>query len=241
MSEHRDALKVMALIPARGGSRGIKRKNLVEVGGLPLVVRSVKHALASRAVSRVIVSTDDPEIAGIARQGGAEVPFMRPAELAGDEVLDLPVFQHALAILAETEHYRPDILVHLRPTAPHREEGWIDRAVRMLLDHTEADSVRSVSPPAEHPYRVFRLGPDGYLDPIMKHEHPEPHLLRRQDHPNMFFYNCVIDVTRARTILNKASMTGDRILPFHMDADQVIDIDTEADLRVARILLEKLQ
>lgn len=163
---------------------------------------------------------------------------MRPDALAGDTVLDLPVFQHVLRELLEREGYMPDIVVHLRPTAPFRKPGWIDSAVERLSANSEADSLRSVSMPAQHPYRVFRVGSNGYLDPIMKHEHPTPYLLRRQDLPDMYYYNCVIDVTRPSTIMNMNSMTGNKILPFIMNADEVIDVDSPRDLTIARLLME---
>ncbi len=229
-------MEILALIPARGGSKGIKRKNLALLKGLPLVVHSILHAEASRLVTRTIVSTEDDEIRQTSLNAGAEAPFVRPAQLAEDHVLDLPVFQHALTYLAETENYRPDVVVHLRPTAPHRKPSWIDEAIQLLLNHKEADSVRSVSKPFQHPYRMFRIGPDGYLDPIMKHEHPVPYLLRRQDLPAFYYYNCVIDVTWARTILDKHSMTGDRILPYIVHSDDVIDIDSPRDLQIAECI-----
>lgn len=232
-------MQVIAIIPARGGSKGIKRKNLVDIMGLPLVVYSIRHALLSELVNRVIVSTDDEEIRRVAVQYGAEAPFLRPSEIALDWTLDLPVFEHALNFLRLEEGYYPDQVVHLRPTAPLRRPEWIDQAVRLLAEHPEADSVRSVSPPDKHPYRIFRIGPDGYLDPIMKHEHPVPYLLRRQDLPTMYYYNCVIDVTRPRTIFEKHSMTGDRMLPFIMDADESFDIDSPRDLEIARLFAER--
>ncbi len=231
-------MQVLAIIPARGGSKGIPRKNLVEICSKPLVVHSIEHALAAEAVDRVIVSTEDEEIAETARRHGAEVPFMRPQALAEDEVLDHPVFEHVLAVLQQSEGYDPEVVVHLRPTTPYRSAGWIDEAIAQLVAHPEADSIRSVSPPHSHPYRVFRIAEDGYLDPLMKHEHPQPYLLRRQDLPPMYYYNCVIDVAYARTIREKGSMTGDRILPYIMDGDDAFDIDTHRDLMVARTLLE---
>lgn len=229
---------VLAIIPARGGSKGIRRKNLVPIAGRPLVVHSVAHALAASLITRVIVSTDDPEIAAVARAAGAEVPFMRPAPLAEDHVLDLPVFVHALEWLDQHEQYRPEIVVHLRPTTPYRRPEWIDAAIAELTSHPDADSVRSVSRVDQHPYRVFKIGADGYLDPLMKHEHSQPYLLRRQDLPPLYYYNCVIDVTRRSTILDKQSMTGDRILPWVMKSDDVIDIDTPRDLEFARFVME---
>jgi CMP-N,N'-diacetyllegionaminic acid synthase len=229
-------MKIIAIIPARGGSKGIKRKNLISFNGKPLVAHSIEHAYASNLINRVVVSTDDEEIKQVALQYHAEVPFTRPKELAEDHVLDLPVFEHALTYILELEHYQPDIIVHLRPTAPHRKPEWIDNAIRLLMDHSDADSVRSVSLPDKHPYRMFTIGNDGFLDPIMKHLHPVPFLLRRQDLPNMYYYNCVIDVTRFNTIMKKHSMTGDKILPYIMDPEDVIDIDTLRDLKMAEYL-----
>ncbi len=230
-------MEVLAIIPARGGSKGIKRKNLVDFLGKPLVAHSIAHALASRAISRTIVSTDDMEISRVSQACGAEVPFLRPAELAEDHVLDWPVFVHALEFLAQKENYRPEIVVHLRPTAPYRQPEWIDQAIDLLVRHPDADSVRSVSEPDKHPYRMFKLDAAGYLDPIMKHEHPEPYVLRRQELPKVYYYNCVIDVTRPTTILEKRSMTGNRILPYIMNPDEVLDIDSPRDLVVARFLV----
>lgn len=232
-------MEVLAIIPARGGSQGIPRKNLVQLCGKPLVAHSIGHALAAARVTRVVVSTEDIEIAEISRAFGAEVPFLRPPALAGDQVLDLPVFAHVLDELQAREGYVPDLVVHLRPTAPHRRPGWVDSAVDLLAGTAEADSVRSVSPPAQHPYRVFSISEDGYLHPVMGHLHPEPYLLRRQDLPPMYYYNCVIDVTRPRTIREQGSMTGRRMLPYVMEGDDAFDIDTSRDLEIARCLLER--
>ena len=224
---------ICAIIPARGGSKGIPRKNIVPLAGKPLLVYSIEHALQSSFIDRVIVSTDDREIAKIAIDNGAEVPFLRPRELAEDHVLDLPVFEQALNYLAEKENYFPEIVVHLRPTAPYRKPDWIDECVQILKKNGNADSVRSVSPPDKHPYRMFQIDTQGFLDPIMKHEHPEPYLLRRQDLPDLFYYNCVVDVTWPDTIFKKHSMTGDRILPYIMNAEEVLDIDSPLDLEFA--------
>ena len=226
-----------AIIPARAGSKGVPRKNLIPLLGKPLLAYSIEHALGAHSVERVIVSTEDPEIAEIATRFGAEVPFMRPGHLSEDHVLDLPVFQHALAWLEENEDYQPDLIVHLRPTAPIRTPRQIDDAVRMLVADGRADSVRSVSKPGQHPYRMFKIGPDGFLEPLLGHMNPEPFTLRRQDLPPIFWYNCVIDVSRRQTILDKHSMTGDRILPLVIDPQYVVDIDSSEDLVVAEAKL----
>jgi len=231
-------MDILAIIPARGGSKGVPRKNLRKINGVSLVGLSVKHALASKWITRTVISSDDDEIIKEALKYGAEAPFVRPKALAEDHVFDLPVFVHALNFLKEKENYSPQIVVHLRPTAPYRRQGWIDEAIQLFIDHPQADSVRSVSEPDKHPYRIFRIDANGYLDAIMKHEHPVPYLLRRQDLPKMYYYNCVIDVTKPETIFAKKSMTGDKILPFIMNPDEVIDIDSEQDLKIAEILFK---
>jgi len=233
-------MQCIAIIPARGGSKGILRKNMVDVCGIPLFVHSVRHALQSSVVDRIIVSSEDQEILDTAKQHGAEV-IVRPVELAGDDILDLPVFQHCLNELNDKEKYHADIIVHLRPTAPYRKIEWIEQAVQILINNPDADAVRSVSKPAEHPYRIFRIDQDGYLDAVMKHEHNEPYLLRRQDLPDMYYYNCVLDVTRHTTIMNKNSMVGNKLLPFIMDQELAFDIDTHRDLEFVRFFMEELE
>ncbi len=130
--------EVLAIIPARGGSKGIPRKNIRPFAGHPLIAYSIAAALQAGSVSRVIVTTDDKEIGAIARQYKAETPFLRPNELAGDDTLDLPVFKHALTWLAENENYHPDLVVHLRPTTPLRPPDLVDNAVHLLWTHPEA-------------------------------------------------------------------------------------------------------
>jgi CMP-N,N'-diacetyllegionaminic acid synthase len=227
-------MKTIAIIPARGGSKGIPNKNLRKIEGKSLVEWSIMHAQQSKKVDRILVSTDSVEIQEVALNAGAEAPFLRPRELAADDVLDLPVFEHTLDWLAMNESYAPDLVVHLRPTAPYRLPGWIDEAVSLLENNSTADAVRSVSEVTQHPFRVFEINDIGMLDPIMKHRHPHPALLRRQELPSMYFYNCVIDVTRASTIIKLKSMTGNNLLPWVMSADQVIDIDTPLDLSYAK-------
>src|SRR3954465_11214715 len=135
--------EVLALIPARGGSKSVPRKNLLEVLGKPLIAYSIGHALHCPSVTRTIVSTDDDEIAAVAEHFGAEVPFRRPAEFASDTATDLQVFRHALSFLQE-QGYIPDLRVHLRPSGPVRRIDLIEHAIGMMLRHPEADSLRAV-------------------------------------------------------------------------------------------------
>ena len=231
-------MKILTIIPARGGSKGIKLKNLSKINGKPLVAFSIEHSLESKLINRTIVSTDNEEIAKVSEEYGAEIPILRSKELAGDRILDLPVFEHMLTYLKKEENYEPEIVVHLRPTSPYREPKWIDSAINLLVENPSADSVRSVSEPSQHPYRVFEIK-NKYLHPLMNERHPEPYLLRRQDLPKMYYYNCVIDVTKPSTIFNKKSMTGDKMLPYIMKREDSIDIDTPMDLEFAKVFLKE--
>lgn len=217
----------VAIIPARGGSKSIPKKNLIDLGGKPLIAYSIESALNSRCIDRVIVSTDCPEIAAISSQIGAEVPFLRPPELGLDHVLDLPVFRHAVDFLNLSSE---DIVVHLRPTSPLRKQNWIKHAILDLRNDSEASSLRSVHLVREHPYRAFELDEcKRYLVPYEKKVH-KPYELRRQDWPSVFYYNCVLDVTKVSTILG-GSMVGEKILPFELPEDLVFDLDTIQDLQ----------
>src|SRR5687768_7038153 len=139
--------EVLAIIPARGGSKSIPGKNIKPLAGYPLIAYSITAGLQAKTVTRVIVSTDDEEIAAIARYWGAEVPFLRPAALAQDDTPDLPVFQHALRILEKEEGYKPGIIVQLRPTSPFRKLSHIEDAVQLLAQRVDADAVRTVCVP----------------------------------------------------------------------------------------------
>lgn len=231
-------MNVLALIPARGGSKSIPRKNILPFAGHPLVAYSIAAALASETVTRVIVSTDDEEIAEISRRYGAETPFLRPDEFSQDATPDLPVFQHALQWLTENQSYNPEIVVQLRPTSPFRRVSHIDRAVMRLIEHPEADSVRTVCVPFQNPYKMWRIGPEGYMHPLLQTGHPEPYNLPRQVLPEVYWQTGYVDAAWADTIRVKGSMTGERILPLVIDASEWIDIDSSDDWRRAERMLE---
>ncbi|MBI3090348.1 MAG: acylneuraminate cytidylyltransferase family protein [Candidatus Tectomicrobia bacterium] len=226
---------VLALIPARGGSKNPPDKNLLLFQGKPLVVHSIEHGLAARLIERVIVSTDSERIAEVSRQAGAELPFLRPAELAGDYSTDLEVFQHALNWLWEHESYRPDLIVHLRPTSPLRPPELIDAGIERLLAHPEADALRSVIPAPHTPYKMWRLEGD-YLVPLLTHPtYQEPYNQPRQLLPAVYWQNANLDITRWRTVMEQGSMTGRRMLPLVMSADDDVDIDSQRDLTNAAL------
>ncbi len=149
--------EVLAVIPARGGSKSIPRKNILPFAGHPLLAYSIAAALQSDLVTRTIVSTDDEEIAAVARQYGAEVPFLRPAEHAQDATPDLPVFVHAVEWFRETEGYLPEMVVQLRPTTPVRPPGCVDDGIKVLRARPDADSLRAVVPSGQNPHKMWRI------------------------------------------------------------------------------------
>ena len=232
------APRVLALVPARGGSKGIPRKNLQLLAGQPLVAHAVAAGLAARLVTRVLCSTDDPEIAAAARAAGAEVPFLRPADLAADTSEDWPVFQHALDWLARADHWQPDLIVNLRPTSPLRRPGHVDDAIRLLLD-TGADSVKAVSLARQHPHKMWLRHPDGLVEPFLTTPF---RLTRGPDVPRaelepVYWQNGVVDVTRREVILEQRTMIGPRVAGLVTEPDDSIDIDTPLDLALAELLL----
>ena len=223
--------EVLAIIPARGGSKGIPRKNIRDFADYPLIAYSIAAALQAETVTRVVVSTDDEEIASVAREYGAEVPFMRPAEHAQDSTLDLPVFAHVLRTLAETEDYHPDVVIQLRPTSPIRPLMMVDDAVRLLLENPEADSVRGVVPAGQNPHKMWRIDKaSGRMQALLQVEGiAEPYNSPRQKLPPVYWQTGHIDVIRPRAILEKDSMSGDVILPLLIDPKFTVDIDNPAD------------
>ena len=206
--------EVMALIPARGGSKSVPRKNLLPVAGKPLIAYSIGHALACSSVTRTVVSTDDVEIAEVAEQYGAEVPFMRPAEFATDFATDLEVFRHAIQWFAEEQAYVPELIVHLRPTGPVRDIALIERAIQLMLKHPEADALRAIGLAEQTPYKMWRIE-DSYLRPLVElRGFPEAHSMPRQKLPAAYWQNGYVDIVRPRTVIELDSMVGNVVLPF---------------------------
>lgn len=223
--------ETLALIPARGGSKGIPRKNIRNFAGYPLLAWSIAAAKGSQLVTRVIVSTDDEEIAAVARECGAETPFLRPAEFAQDNSTDLPLFEHALDWLEQNESYRPEIVIQLRPTSPIRPKTMVDDAIRILLAHSDADCVRGVVPAGQNPFKMWRFdGADQPMKPLLQIDGiAEPYNAPRQILPPVYWQTGHIDAIRVSTIKDKKSLTGDVIYPLLIDPRYSVDIDNLSD------------
>lgn len=223
--------EILALIPARGGSKGIPRKNIRSFAGYPLIAWSIAAAKQAAGVTRIIVSTDDEEIAAVAREYGAETPFLRPAEFAQDQTTDLPVFEHALQWLEANENYQPEVVIQLRPTSPIRPRDCVDSAVNILLEHVDADCVRGVVPAGQNPHKMWRFAGEGQpMKPLLEVEGiAEPYNAPRQILPPVYWQTGHIDAIRVSTIREKHSLTGDVIYPLMLDPRYTVDIDTLSD------------
>jgi CMP-N,N'-diacetyllegionaminic acid synthase len=214
-----------AIIPARGGSKGIPRKNVKIFRGKPLIVHTIEQAQQSTPIERVIVSTDDEEIAQIARAAGAEVPFMRPAPIAQDMSTDLEFMQHATEWFQTHENRLPVAWVHLRPTYPLRKVGDLEKACQSFSEGMP-DSLRSVVPTEHSVFKSYTVS-DGTLIPIFKtlNSIKEPFNMPRQMLPTSYQHNGCIDIVAVQTI-QSGSMSGTNIKAFVMDATETHDLDT---------------
>lgn len=217
--------KVYALIPARSGSKSVKDKNIRLMDGKPMIAYSILDAKASSYIDKVIVSTDSEKYAEIAREFGADVPFLRPADISADNSLDIEVFRHFLGWLAAEGCELPELLVHLRPTHPIRNVDDIDKMILIMLENPQLDAIRSVAPTKEVPYKMWLFIDDGTMKPLVTCDIPEAYNAPRQILPQVYLQNACIDIIRTSTILDKKSMTGEKIAGYKMTCN--FDIDTE--------------
>ncbi len=222
--------KILALIPARSGSKSVANKNIRLIAGKPMIAYSIEHAIQSKYINRIIVSTDSEEYAEIARKYGAETPFLRPAEYATDTSLDIDVFEHALSWLKENEDYEPDLIVQLRPTYPIRNVSDIDTMIEMMLSDPEIDCVRTLAPATEVAHKMWYMGDNGRIRPILN-DIPEAYNMARQMLPKILYQNGNVDVIRPRVIVEQHSMSGKNIVGYEMNDN--FDIDTTAEFEKA--------
>jgi len=233
-------MRVLGIITARGGSKGIPGKNLKMLGGRPLLDYTI-DAANDTPLDRLILSTEDRKIADLARSLGCEVPFMRPAELARDETPHLPVIQHAATWLLEHEGYKPDIVLTLQPTSPLRSSADIAAALRML-ELSGADSVVSVSevPAHAHPMRMLRVDDTGHAVLFATGQPVRMRINRRQDLPKAWVMNGAVYACRTDVLFaDEPSLYGDRVVAYPMPAERSISIDTLDDWAEAERALER--
>lgn len=220
---------VLAIIPARSGSQSVPKKNIRPWRGYPLMAYSIAAARLSKRISRVIVSTDTEEFAEVARAYGAEVPFLRPAELAGNSSQDVEFIAHAMRTLLETDGSVPEYFVHLRPTTPMRDWRVVDEAIDAIMADPEATSLRSATRCSQSPFKWFKRGEARYFDPLMPGMTCDDANMPRQVFPDAFVPNGYVDVVRASFVLGSGLLHGNKMIGF--ETNHVTDIDSEQDLK----------
>jgi CMP-N,N'-diacetyllegionaminic acid synthase len=227
-------MTIMAIIPARGGSKSIPRKNIKLLAGKPLIVYTIETALECRILDRVIVSTDDKEIATISKKHGAEVPFIRPRELALDSTPMLPVLQHAVSYMERNEKCHIDIVILLQPTAPFREVSDIENCIEKLKNE-KADSVVTVCEAEHNPYFVMMKFQNDNLVPFLKTEKP---MTRRQDAPKIYRLNGAVYAIRRDVLMDENKIFTNNTKAIIMPQERSIDLDRQLDFEFAEFLMK---
>ena len=227
-------MKIVSIIPARGGSKGIPNKNIKDFCGKPLIVHSIETSLSSKFINETIVSTDSTEIGDIAIQHGASVPFFRPSKISQDNSPDIEFFKHYIAWLNKNNKEIPDLFVHLRPTYPIRDVEFLDSCIeRMMSNYENYDSLRTVIENKDKsPFKMYTVEGKLLKPVIPSSEYPflkELHNQCRQVLPTTYLHNGCIDILKSSLIQNRNMLSGDNILPIIMDKNEVNDIDTIED------------
>ena len=218
-------MEVLAIVPARSGSKGLKNKNIKKLNNHPLLAYSISAGIQTEKINRTICSTDSEEIAEIAKKYNAEVPFIRPKALAEDTSLDLDVFQHVLDELKNREGYKPDLVINLRPTSPLRNSELLNKAILMIENDKSISSVRSIFETYKTPYKMWTKQSNNLLLPIIESKDlNEAYNLPRQILPKVFSQTATIDIVRA-SVIESGSMSGSRILGMEIPKKYIIDID----------------
>ncbi|MFQ5561805.1 MAG: cytidylyltransferase domain-containing protein [Nitrospinota bacterium] len=227
----------MAVIPARGGSKGVRKKNIRALNGKPLIAYSIECALKVKKIDRLIVSSDDQEIIEVSKAFGADAPFKRPEKLARDDTPDRPVVIHAVKWMNDREYF-PDVIVLLRPTTPLRTPDLVDQAITMM-ESTGADSVRTVTEVegVHHPYWMFRKDDGGKPEPFVSGIKIEE-FYQRQLLPKAYRLNGLVDCMKTDIVLKNQKQYGDDMRLLEAPVETSIDIDSEFDLSVCEAILK---
>lgn len=229
---------VIAIIPARSGSKGVPGKNVADLGGHPLMAYSFAAAAMSKLIDRMILSTDSQGYAEIGKCYGAEVPFLRPPELASDQSPDRGYILHAMKWIQDKEGYVPEYWVHLRPTTPLRDPEMIDHAIEKILSVEDCTSLRSGHPAPETPFKWFQLDDFGFFRGIRPDDtRPEYYNLPRQSFPTVYVPNGYVDILRASHVLNSESLHGNRMVGF--ETRPCVEVDSAQEMEYLEYYLNK--
>ena len=229
-------MKILGLIPARSGSKGIPMKNIKKLNGKPLIAYTILSALKSKKINKILVRTDSKKIASISKKFGAEIPFLRPKELSNDVSKTIDVVKHSLKFLYENESYVPDIIVILQPTSPLRTSQMIDKSITMLKN-SNVSCVLGVKKISQHPYNSF-WNKQNLLKPFTKNFQNYP---QRQNLPELLYPTGSIYTFWRKTIEETNSYYGKKILPYVLPEENSIDIDTLHDFFLAESIMRKLK
>ena len=231
-------MSMIAIIPARSGSKGVPGKNIKLLGGIPLFAFSIIAAKMMPSVSRVIVSTDSEEYAQIAKDYGAEVPFLRPNEISGDKSTDFDLFLHALNWFKENENLIPEYILHLRPTTPLRNPQIMEDAVKLFIENKNlASSLRSGHSAPESPYKWFLKDDKNYFKGLRDDLTPEKVNLPRQSFPSVYIPDGYIDILKSSVILTTGTLHGDKMLVF--ESPFCVEVDTKKDFEYLELQIQK--
>ncbi|NQU86706.1 MAG: acylneuraminate cytidylyltransferase family protein [Mariniphaga sp.] len=232
-------MEILAIVPARGKSKGLPGKNIMLLNGHPLISYSILAGQRTKSINRIIVSTDSKEIAEIAKKYNAEIPFMRPRNLAQDVSTDFEVFHYTIKRLKEQENYMPDYVIHLRPTSPIRFISDIEKCIKLIVNNPHADSLRIVTPAQNNPYKMWLLNEEKtFLTPLLKIKGiKEPFNEPRQKLPEVYWQIGTLDIIKTSVIIEQKSMSGKNIIPYIIDNKFAIDIDKMHDFDEAKRIL----
>jgi CMP-N,N'-diacetyllegionaminic acid synthase len=221
--------KILALIPCRSGSKGIKDKNIIDIFGRPLVYYTILFAKSCNFIDKIVLSTDSKKYKKISEELGLKVKFLRPKKISKDDSLDISFIKHAINYLKKKENYKPDYILHLRPTNPLRKIKDLKKILNVLIKDRRADSIRSISLMNKNPYKCWELNAENVLKPIIKNKtsFKEPYNAPRQLLPYFYYQNGVYDIFRTR-ILKKNLISGKKILGYK--TKESLDIDGSQDL-----------
>lgn len=225
--------RILAIIPARGGSKGVPDKNIKHLLGKPLIGYTIEAAKKSKYIDDIIVSTDSEAIKNIAIVFGAHVPFLRPESLSGDSVKSIDVVLHCIDYI-EKEGKEYDYFILLQPTSPLRSEAHIDEAIEMITN-LRAESLVSVCEVEQNPV-IMRIIEDNRMKEIIKFDGDN---LRRQDLPKFYIFNGAVYINSKQMLINSKSFVNEDSIPYIMDSESSIDIDTITDFKLAEILIKE--
>lgn len=229
-------MKMLCTICARGGSKGVPDKNIRELLGKPLIAYTIEHALNSKLIDRVVVSTDSEKITNVARQFSAEVPFIRPAGLSSDNAPKLPVIQHAVKYYMNSLGFSPDYIVDLDPTSPLRIDDDINRCVDLVVNDANCDSVITGYGSNKNPYfNMIEINEDGFA---MLCKEADQHITDRQSAPTVFAMNASIYVWKTKILLNQKHVISGRVKFVEMPLERSIDIDSEIDFKLVELIMK---